>query len=837
MPGFPRTLAFALICSLAATPALAQEEIAELLASDGAERDQFGRSCAVLDGLIVIGAPGMTNGSSHGGKVYVYTEDADGDWIESAILTPSDAALKQSFGFSVAVHGETIVVGAPHHDGACDPPEDYCDSGAVYVFRHVGEAWIEEAILTPTGIDEYWSFGGAVAIDDGTIIAGAPTAATQTGLAFVFEFDGSSWTEQARLEPGDPDEDEQPQFGFSVGISGNRVLIGAPYETDYGVGSGSAYAFVNSGGWGLEQKIFASDAAPFGFFGISVSLDGDSAVIGSRGVSGTAYVYSHDGGSWGDEVKLVSPEFEPQDRFGAPVVIVGAQIVVGAWGDDQYALDSGAAHVFERTDGSWSHIAKLKAAVADPHEWLGEAVASDGRTFVLGAPAADDQLYTGIAHVFGYPDTDTDGDGLLDTWETDGIPYTDSDGNEWLYVLDVDGDGESDADPNHKDLFVELDMMSTLSFPQAAVDEVVNAFWAAPVPNPDGDEGITLHIVVDEDTIQFEETTETPGDSWPTDAADLRAFYFGTVAEQFDPDAAALLEAKAKAYRYCILYNKASGGMGGLGEIGGDDFVIFAGTYGDENKAAVFMHELGHNLNLDHGGGDDINGKPNYPSIMNYVHSYRETWNKLTWKLDYSRERLATLNENALDEPVGIGLGGSGYYADFLVPYFTVVTDGADCFYPNEWNLPAVAYTKLSPANTQDYNLDCDKDDTDLTGDLNHLDNVNLPGSGDPSPGETLEGHDDWAEMVLPVSDGGGAFAGTVPSDELTEDQRALINEIFPRQCTGDWDVDGLVNTQDFLAYLNDWAAGNRQADLNADGVVNTQDFIAFLNAWVAGCP
>ena len=502
------------------------------------------------------------------------------------------------------------------------------------------------------------------------------------------------------------------------------------------------------------------------------------------------------------------------------------------------------AAVWTMGEGLASLADLLTDAGADVSGWTLEDatdISADG-TVIVGWGIDPDGNEQGFRAVLPRVlDTDTDGDGLLDSWESEGggIPYTGADGTEKFYVLNHPGENESDADPMHKDLFVELDMMEGLTFPMEAVQMIQGAFWDSPVPNPDGFEGITLHILVDHDDLPFEAVTPTPDSDWPADAALNKQLYFGTDTEQSDPDNVALLEAKAKAYRYAIQYNLASTGIGGLGERPGDDFVIFSGTFTNEQKAAVFMHELGHNLGLRHGGSDDVNMKPNYPSVMNYVHSYRGTWNNLTWKLDFSHERLASINESALDERVSIGLGGSGFYDDDVVPFFGVVADGAPCYSEAEWEQPKVSYAFLDRDETQDYNLDCDHDDSDLSSDLNYLQSSGLPGAGDPSPGELLHGHDDWANIVLPISDGGGAFAGPAPTDELTTDQLQWMNDNFPPPplvCPADLNNDGVVNTQDFIAYLNLWSAGDAAADWNEDGTVNTQDFIAYLNDWVVGC-
>ena len=555
-----------------------------------------------------------------------------------------------------------------------------------------------------------------------------------------------------------------------------------------------------------------------------------SIIVGSRDINGddTPFRWTEAGG------------FELLDMPDGAVwsnvtgVSDDGQVLVGSFSNFKAGL-------WDATNG-WRHLEDvLIDADVLPSGWVLQGISDlsgDGSTMV--GQAFDDQGYTQAFRAVVPRPTDTDGDGLLDSWETDGIPYEIEGGGQFLYVIDVDGDGISDADPMHKDLFVELDSMELLSFSNSVINDLVVAFDEAPVENPDGFDGIELHIVMDDDTIPFQEVTETPDNGWPASAPGLRENYFGTLTERLDFNADVILEAKAKAYRYCLLLNEASTNVGGIAEYGGDDFIIFAGSYPGVHKSAVFMHELGHTLGLHHGGGDAINGKPNYPSIMNYVIAYKSAWNQDFWRLDFSREQLPTLEENDLDETLGIGWGGSGTYDDFAMPFYTIVPHGAECFPEDDWGQPKVAYALLDTESLgQDFNADCDKEDTFVVADLNYLPDAGLPGSVTPSPGQSLVGHDDWANITLAISDGGGAFSGPIPSDEMTKDQLEYIEQNFPpppRVCTADCNADGQLNILDFVCFQNLFSTGDAGADCNADGQLDILDFVCFQEQFEAGC-
>lgn len=364
-------------------------------------------------------------------------------------------------------------------------------------------------------------------------------------------------------------------------------------------------------------------------------------------------------------------------------------------------------------------------------------------------------------------------DPLGDDWEENGIPFTDGAGGTRYYEL-------PGADPDQKNLYVELDTMQGQTFPQASADAVVAAFAAAPLA-PGGVGSIALVIDVDDADLPFETVTPSPADAFPANAASLKNTWFGTATERADPDAAALLAAKAKTFRYALLMNQSSPAIGGRAELPGDDMVLFAGGYDDIDKAAVFMHELGHNLNLGHGGSDGMNGKTNYPSIMNYLLAYREPRNATFWKLDYSREALALLDESAMNETVGIGIGSSGYYDYWFLPYYGAVAPDAYCFDPPfAPGDPIAAYAFLHRTIPTDFNVDCDQTDASVAVDVNFLPSAGLPGSVAPSPNELLSGFNDWLNVKLALTSGGGAFAGAPAPDELTDDQRAWMQENFP---------------------------------------------------------
>jgi probable HAF family extracellular repeat protein len=480
-------------------------------------------------------------------------------------------------------------------------------------------------------------------------------------------------------------------------------------------------------------------------------------------------------------------------------------------------------------------------------------VSNDGRTIVgLGVFNAANRGF-----VVRLPVLDTDGDGIPDDWEIHGVPYLDINAVEQRYIL-------PGADPRRKNLYVEVDAMNGLSFRPEAAALVIAAFADAPLSNPDGSTGIILHIQHDDGDLPYVKSWETapPHHCWPVGFLNFRANSFGTAAERADPGAAAMLQAKAKAFRYCIVADRATpADVGGCGEMPGDNFVIFIRGNTVLQDAAVFMHELGHNLGLKHGGCDHTNGKPNYPSIMNYVLSYKYEWNREFWKLDFSRAgntELQNLNENSLNEMTGIGTPG-GIYRNFFMPFGVNVDEGGVITRKIRYIL--LDGSEVDFGNVKGTGFQDGLFSASVAQDLNFVANppptISLPTA--PSPGQFLCTHNDWAvvaqNMKTAAAIGSGAPAPSFPSDELTMEAIEWLQENFPVPppvCYANCDRSDIapkLNVDDFTCFINQFAAAGplphaEQVSQYANcdrstvaPVLNVDDFTCFINTFALGCP
>ena len=365
------------------TPARAQCELAKLLASDGAEGDYFGYGLAVSGYMAIITAYGDDDNGELSGSAYDFPYDGL-DWVEEAKLVPSGSDLQgDCFGWSAAISGDIAVIGTMHRGN------NYYLSGWAYVFRYDGSNWLQEAKLLGSDAagDDY--FAHSVAVFGNTALIGAARGGG-AGWVYVFRYDGSSWVEEQKLLASDGADGDG--FGWGMAISGDIAVIGAHDNDDNGEGSGSAYVFRYDGSaWVEEQKLLPFDGVVGDGFGLDVAISGDTALIGAWGDddngedSGSAYVFRYDGSSWVEEQKLLAFDGAAGDGFGWGMAISGDTAVIGASTDDDNGEDSGSAYVFRYDGSSWVPQAKLLASDGAAADWFGWPVAISGDMGMIGA--------------------------------------------------------------------------------------------------------------------------------------------------------------------------------------------------------------------------------------------------------------------------------------------------------------------------------------------------------------------------------------------------------------------------------------------------------------------
>ncbi|MCD4819167.1 MAG: PKD domain-containing protein [Candidatus Cloacimonetes bacterium] len=319
----------------------------KLMASDGANLDLFGKSVSISGNYAVIGASADDDNGSSSGSAYIFIR-SDTIWTEQAKLTASDGALENNFGYSVSISGDYAVIGAMGND------ENGTHSGAAYVFHRNGTIWSQQAKLMASDGSAHDTFGKSVAIFGDYCIISAGSV-DSNGFCYIFKRSGTGWAQQAKLVASDGTS--QDLFGYSVSIFDNYAVIGTCGDDDNGSYSGSTYIFIRSDTtWTEQAKLTPSDGSTDNYFGYSVSIFGDYAVIGAYNdddngnCSGSVYIFNRSDDTWHQQTKLLASNGTAFERFGRSVSISGNLVIIGADGNNNNGTNSGSAYVFQNDD-------------------------------------------------------------------------------------------------------------------------------------------------------------------------------------------------------------------------------------------------------------------------------------------------------------------------------------------------------------------------------------------------------------------------------------------------------------------------------------------------------
>jgi hypothetical protein len=357
----------------------------ELTASGGVANDNAGYSVAISGSTAVVGAYGR---SSAAGAAYVFVRSGT-TWSQQAEIDDPAAATGDDFGWSVAISGSTVVVGADQDGNG--------GSGAAYVFVRSGTTWSQQATLADPGGAGGDLFGYSVAVSGSTAVVGAEGSNSSTGAAYVFVRSGTTWSQQAPLTASDGAPDDF--FGVSVAVSGSTAVVGADGNNTF---AGAGYVFVRSGtNWSQQAEIADPGAALDDFFGVSVAVSGSTAVVGATGANsgtGAAYVFVRSGTNWSQQAELTASDAASGADFGDSVALTGATLAVGADGLAGSA-NGAAAYVFVRAGTAWSQETELTDGASN--DAFGISVGISGTTAVVGASSTNS--FTGAAYVFVAP--------------------------------------------------------------------------------------------------------------------------------------------------------------------------------------------------------------------------------------------------------------------------------------------------------------------------------------------------------------------------------------------------------------------------------------------------
>ncbi|MBU0761325.1 MAG: FG-GAP repeat protein [Nanoarchaeota archaeon] len=393
-----------------------------LTASDSAENDYFGGSVAVSGDVMVVGAYYDDDLGSNSGSAYVFRDDGN-QWVQEQKLTAYDGDVSDMFGASVAIAEDMIAIGAYGDDDMGG------SSGSVYIFRYDGnqEQWVFKQKLTAFDGATGSNFGKSIGLSNDALVIAAhldDAPGEGFGSAYVFRYDGNQeqWVFKQKLTASDGAANDF--FGSSVSISGDVIAIGAWRDDD---GLGSAYVFRYVGDqWEEDQKLSASDGAAGDYFGESLSTDGDTIVVGawrSKSYDGSAYVFRYENNQW-IEKQMLTVSTPSDTRFSYSIAVFENMLVVGAT-NPYYGDKIGKAHVFKYdfSVSAWVEEVVLQGDPSSQVNNFGGSVGTDGDSIVVGAYSDSGSVpEAGSAFVFQKRCnfiSDLDGDGDVDEDDAD----------------------------------------------------------------------------------------------------------------------------------------------------------------------------------------------------------------------------------------------------------------------------------------------------------------------------------------------------------------------------------------------------------------------------------
>ncbi|MEM8568477.1 MAG: T9SS type A sorting domain-containing protein, partial [Bacteroidota bacterium] len=428
-----------------------ETELQKLVADDRTSTDFFGFSVSIDGDYAIVGAynedEDVLGGNTlvNAGSAYIFERISDGSWQQQTKLVASDRNSGDFFGSSVSVRGDYAIVGAYNEDEDVSGGNTTNTAGSAYIFERAADGtWAETSKLVASDRAVSDLFGEAVAVDGDYAVIGARAedqdadggnVLDNAGSAYVFKraSDGT-WSEVTKLVASDRAPFDN--FGASVAIDGDYVIIGANFEDEDVNGentadeAGAAYVFERSNDdtWTEVAKLVASDRANDDFFGFPVAISGDRAVVGAHqededamgenrlSRSGSAYVFERSSDdTWTEVAKLVASDRGVADFFGISVDISGDNVVVGAYQseDGDTGENVGAAYIFKRSsDGNWAETMKLSASDRAEDDEFGFAVAIDGNDIFIGANREDEDQNNdntasaaGSVYVFKLPST------------------------------------------------------------------------------------------------------------------------------------------------------------------------------------------------------------------------------------------------------------------------------------------------------------------------------------------------------------------------------------------------------------------------------------------------
>jgi hypothetical protein len=381
------------ILTLVATNCFAAQSI--ILADDGKAGDSFGFSAAIDGTTVLIGAyKADIDGVTDAGAAYVYVLGESG-WRQQAKLVAEPAFAEDTLGGNVALNNNVAMLGVSRRD------DKGKDSGAVVSFEREMNTWKQRHIFTAPDAKSGDAFGQSIALTENFLVIGAPHSdalGIDSGAAYIYKRESDTWRYQTKITARDGIAGDL--FGISVAIDGNTILVGADLHDEKAENAGAVYVYVlKKNKWKQEAKLMASDGGKTDIFGVRVALSKDTALVSARrddteelGIdAGSAYIFVRDGSTWTQQVKLTSPDGQADDRFGRGVSLSDDTAIISAMNHDANGSNTGALYVYKKGLDGWHYTSKFVAKSSMSDDKFGWNVGLSDGVAIVATPNHDAQ--------------------------------------------------------------------------------------------------------------------------------------------------------------------------------------------------------------------------------------------------------------------------------------------------------------------------------------------------------------------------------------------------------------------------------------------------------------
>ena len=353
-----------------------------VIANDPTSNDEFGNAVDVQGQYMIVGAQRDRPSGSFSGSAYIFQWNGNA-WTEMQKLGADNPGSYKRFGWSVAISGTYAAVGARGENTGGN------NSGAAYIFQLNGNSWQQiDKVSEGSGAAEDDEFGQSIAMDGDVLVVGAWGDDGEQGAAYIYHRNGASWQLAERLDPAESGSGDF--FGCSVAVSGNTVVVGAPGADVNGTGTGAVYVYERSGNtWTRTARFNGSNGGSGDAFGYSVALSGDRLIVGANaadfvaGDAGAAYLFTRSNGAWSESARFTDSNGLSGDEFGESVAIDGNLAMVGAHHNGVNGSDAGAAFLYQFDGNSWQPVSSVYPNAPMEGDRFGNAmVMRDGHAFV-----------------------------------------------------------------------------------------------------------------------------------------------------------------------------------------------------------------------------------------------------------------------------------------------------------------------------------------------------------------------------------------------------------------------------------------------------------------------